>query len=133
MDRLLRLLPAILALSLAGCRTSYIDTLHQARVDIDAAVGKDGTLQQSNLNAGSNIAMHLACEEVIYWEGKLMEMDMDLPDWRKRMDEIARQPTEFEGGSLAPLQRHQRLYDYADDMAAEFKALYRKRKKEMAK
>lgn len=129
MKRMLSLLPAILVLGLTGCRTSYIDTLHHARVRIHHAVIEDGTLQQCNLNAGSNIAMHLACDEAIYWEGKLKEMGVAVPDWRKRLEEIAKEPTGYEGGSMAPLERHLRLYDYADGIAAELKTMYCKKKK----
>ncbi len=129
MKRILRFLPAILILSLTGCRTCYIDTLHNARVRIYKAVREDGTLQQSNLNAGSNIAMHLACDEAIYWEEKLMAMDISVPDWRKRLEEIANEPTGYEGGSMAPLMRHTRLYHYVDGIAAELKTMYFKKKK----
>ncbi|MFA6929628.1 MAG: hypothetical protein WCT05_04825 [Lentisphaeria bacterium] len=132
MNRILSSLLAILALSLTGCRTSYIDTLHNARIRIYNAVCEDGTLQQCNLNAGSNIAMHLACDETIYWEGKLMEMDIAVPDWRKRLEKIAREPTGYEGGSMAPLVRHMRLYDYADGIATELKTMYFKKKKKGA-
>ena len=88
MNRILSLLPAVLMVSLTSCRTSYIDTLHDARVRIHHAVNNDGTLQQCNLNAGSSIAMHLTCDEAIYWEGKLMMMDVDVPDWRSRLQKI---------------------------------------------
>ena len=132
MNRILSLLPAILVVSLTGCRTSYIDTLHDARVSIHHAVNNDGTLQQCDLNAGSNIALHLACDEAIYWEGKLMMMDVDVPDWRKRLEEIAEEPTGYEGGSMAPLVRHMRLYDYADGIATELKTMYFQKKKESA-
>jgi len=130
MNRILRLPFAILVLSLTSCRTSYIDTLHNARVSIHHAVNEDGTLQQNNLNAGSSIAMHLTCDEAIYWEGQLMMMDVDVPDWRTRLEEIANEPTGFEGGSMAPLVRHMRLYDYADGIATELKTMYFQKKKE---
>ena len=132
-NRILSLLSAALVLGLTSCQTSYIDTLHDARVRIYRAVHGDGTLKQSNLNAGSSIAMHLTADEVTYWEGELMMLDVDVPDWRTRFKEIADEPTGYEGGSIEPLVRHTKLYDYLDSVAAELKKLYFEKKKETAK
>ena len=123
---------AALAVALTGCSLQhggacYIDTLHRAWQDIDRAIQEDGSLRQTDLNMGSGIAVTLAREEAAYWSGLLAEKGMAAPKWETRLQEIAEAAGEYEGGSAAPLAKHQEMLDCLDEAIREMRAACGKR------
>ena len=120
---------AAIAVALCGCSnrsTNYIETLHRSWIDISRAVEKDGSLNQRDLNIGSGLAVTLAHEEAMYWSNELATKGMAIPEWEKRLKEISETPSEFEGGSAAPLSKHQEMLDCLEEAIREMRTAYSK-------
>jgi len=118
---------AAIAVALWGCSfrsTNYIETLHKSWIDISRAVEKDDSLNQHDLNIGSGLAVTLAREEAMYWSNELEARGIAIPDWEKRLQAIAEAPSEFEGGSAAPLSRHLEMLDCLEEAIREMRASY---------
>ena len=119
---------AILAITLEGCSaksTNYAETLHRSWTDIRHAVQEDGSLRQIDLNIGSGLAVTLAEAEASYLTAILLEKGLAVPEWQKRLEEIAAAPGEFEGGSAAPLSKHLAMLDCLDGAIQEMRATFR--------
>lgn len=117
---------AVLLCMVAGCKQqtvnmTYAEALHQARTSIYQAVHEDGSLRQMELNAASGIAVELAEIEVGYWEQLLIERDIPVPDWSRQYEELEHTPQECEGGSMEPLEHHERRYLFLDGIIAAMK------------
>lgn len=117
---------AVLLCMVAGCKQqtvkmTYAEALHQARTSIYQAVYEDGSLRQMELNAASGIAVELVEIEVGYWEQLLIERDIPVPDWSRQYEELEHTPLECEGGSMEPLEHHERRYLFLDGIIAAMK------------
>lgn len=115
---------AALAFALGGCssrKTSYVDTLHKSWLDIRHAITEDGSLSQTDMNIGSDLAVILAGEEATYWSGRLAEEGLAIPDWKKQVKAIAEKSSEFEGGSAAPLAKHLEMLDCLEKAIKEMR------------
>jgi hypothetical protein len=118
---------AVLSLALGGCSPkapSYIDALHRSWNAIYLSVLEDGSLLQVDLNTGSGLAVTIAEEEANYLTAILAEKGLTVPEWQKRLGEIAAAPNEFEGGSAAPMSKHLEMLAYLDETIKELRAAY---------
>ena len=112
---------AVLLIGLAGWvqqsnslskNPSYIDTLHRSWLEIADSISNDSSLTQSDMNEGSGIAVLLARKEADYWSSRLLAKGIAIPAWNEHLEEIISAPSEFEGGSAAPLTKHMEMIDY---------------------
>ncbi len=118
---------AAIAVAMSGCSTrstSYIETLHRSWTDISRAVENDGSLNQRDLNIGSGLAVTLAREEAMFWSKELAAKGIAIPEWEKRLKAISEAPSEFEGGSAAPLSKHLEMLGCLEEAIREMRASY---------
>ena len=109
----------VFVMTMVGCvqdsklekERSYIETLHSSWLAIEHAVTEDVSLTQSDMNEGSGIAVLLARKEAEYWTNRLSAQGRAIPSWKKRLEEISKASSEFEGGSAAPLSKNMELLE----------------------
>ncbi|MBO5992486.1 MAG: hypothetical protein J6R00_12650, partial [Lentisphaeria bacterium] len=126
-------IPLLLAVSACGCagtkhKPGVGDILREARVKLDA----NYTGTQSEMTIISQFQLQLATMELYYaryavWNrsdyGKI-EADFlkDEELWEQELKKEQKKPSEFEGGSLAPMDHNLRMTSFIEKRVAELKS-----------
>ena len=123
---------ALALLALTGCATRLPeDELRLTRERLDKYLFNEENLTQSEMTIMSEYLLRLARMEQYMIEYRIWNQPgydkiekqfmADCERWNKKLEEEARKPSEYAGGSIAPMDRNLRLTDLVRKRIDELK------------
>ena len=123
---------AFALLALTGCATRLPEEeLRLTRERLDKYLFNEENLTQSEMTILSEYELKLACMERYMIEYRIWNQPgyekiekqfmADCELWNKKLEEEARKPSEYEGGSMEPMDRNLRMTDLVRKRIEELK------------
>ena len=123
---------ALALLALTGCATRLPeDELRLTRERLDKYLFNEENLTQSEMTILSEYLLRLACMEQYMIEYRIWNQPgykeiekpfmEDCERWNKKLEEEARKPSEYAGGSMEPMDRNLRMTDLVEKRIADLR------------